>query len=350
MFTAYDDWDAPSLVKINEYIRELSLGRLKGMKTPAWYNNIETVRLNHWLENRHPHDQLNITVRQIAIFLSLPNIKKFYTGIGGYQDNHDYQWEFEPRSSPVEFLDLAMQEFGSSEQFIDLMKGIKRLRGISIGSSIQRMDGTAGILETLFSSSLEILQAGSLGENHSPNLRRFEKLRLLELELVNLPPHEKHVRVLAQHLPSSLEILRIRGRTDISPNDFAMELQDLVERKKNKTDFLNLRGICFGRFTTTAPGWTDEMPMEGSTFKNTVTKGWLNPKFKSSLDRLKRVCEETGVKISCDESWFHFEEDRRWRIRHGVQTECAVCGQPPHPVFGKGVDRSELPCDFTWEE
>jgi len=143
VFTAYSVWDAPTLTKINEYIRKLSLDRLKGLNIPAWYSSIETVRLNHWVENRHPHDQLNITVRQAGIFLSLPNNKKFYTGIGGYRDDHDYQWEFEPRSSPVEFL-----------------------------------DGAAGILETLFASSLEFLQAGSFGKNHLLNLRRFEKLRL----------------------------------------------------------------------------------------------------------------------------------------------------------------------------
>jgi len=63
--------------------------------------------------------------------------------------------------------------------------------------------------------------------------------------MINLPPHETHVRVLAQYLLSSLETLRIRGHTDISHDDFTMELQDLVERKKNKTDILNLRDICF---------------------------------------------------------------------------------------------------------
>ncbi len=224
---------------------------------PHYFGSLANFHLNHWLEGRHGHDLIAISVQQFAPLFTLPALKTLKVGVGGHGQEREpaYEWEFDPRSSVVQHLDLSMMLLKKSEvaTFLGATKSLK-----SFTSGFYWIDDIHEVEEGLLHNAAQTLETLDLSwyeyNRRLPQLRGFKALKDVRLRPLETRSQRTRARTkapyrlvdLSQFMPASLEKLRITGqsRDGLQPGDVDALLDDLLGlvNKRGKA-FPNLKGV-----------------------------------------------------------------------------------------------------------
>ena len=109
-----------SLRKINAPFSKLQRGE--------WFASLSKVHIHHCLENTDYSEVEMLYVQDWAPLLILPSLIEFRVRSGDRNyEEQAYKWEFAPRSSTVEHLDLGQMDLQKSE-VAELLGGIRALK------------------------------------------------------------------------------------------------------------------------------------------------------------------------------------------------------------------------------
>ena len=297
-----------SLRKINAPFSKLQRGE--------WFASLSEVHIHHYLKDTDYSEVEMLYVQDWAPLLILPSLIEFRVRSGDQRDEEQaYKWEFAPRSSTVEHLDLGQMDLQKSE-VAELLGGIRALKSFRYDHVMrEEFLGVEKILLQHFKGTLESVILGKINNDYTiTSLRGFQMLKDISLDIQQLFSKVTGCRPsafvnLSDMLPASIVKLKVKGRiysmmTDFEALNLETGLVAFVKSKKDKNP--NLKAICLR-----------ELYVENG-------KGYKNPRFRSDL--LREECEKNGVALSdC------------------TVNPCSMCVDRP-PVLSEDLDEGEVMC------
>lgn len=180
--TAHHGYEDDLVHYLSRIFRQIAL--IPKEVRPHYFGSLANFHLNHWLEGRHRHDQIAISVQQFAPFFTLIALKTLKVGIGGHGQEREpaYEWEFDPRSSVVQHLDRGMMLLKKSEvaTFLGATKSLK-----SFTSGLYWTDDIHEVEEGLLYNAAQTLETLDLNwyeyNRRLPQLRGFKALKDVRL-------------------------------------------------------------------------------------------------------------------------------------------------------------------------
>ena len=338
--TAYMDLyhSRPLHELMGEAIRWYLSQPAEGRAWPAGFTSMTELHLNHWLESRHPHDQVHIPSEKATTYLMLPSLRHLAFGTAGFDSDEDFfDYDFEPRSSTVETLDLGLAEL-DSDQASSVLRVTNNLKAYRrrYGCDLPELSNTSN-------TTLEYLSVGRrTPEVPKDILLHFESLKSLKLGLEDWFPNHEDLESVEQKngapyplrleniLPKSIERLCFDHAYPVwssSWQSLGKAVEEITRWVSRKDEYSpNLTCLCLygvAHFVEYRKEWVEN---EGN---------WKDASF---VKELQAVCRTKNVKL---EAGFDLQK-----------IDCKVCSGlldmyklGPRELVGGGRDRLEYrPC------